>query len=423
MKRLICAFGLIGLMSAGLNAQDTPYVIMVSFDGFRHDYVARYDLPNFRAFLERGSQARGLLPSFPSKTFPNHYSLVTGLYPGHHGLVNNEFFDPDRREYYSMDVVERLRDPYYYGGTPLWRLAHEHNIRTASYFWVGSEIPGEGQHPDYCFPYDEEVPFSARVDQVLAWLKLPERDRPHFITLYFSSPDHEAHLYGPNSEQVAAALLDVDAMLGKLMAGIDESGLPVNVILVSDHGLKELEFRDETFIFLDEIMDVNNRSIVFVNAGSQVHFYLRDGTQRDSLAAALKVHASNFDVVRAGHFPRRWNFEHKRSGDLLLVAHPGYYFRNGNRKSYMKKRTYAAKFGVHGYDPDVEADMMGIFYACGPNIRPGITLPAFRNVHVYPLMARILGLDTPPIDGKFRVLKAIYRQPVSESRPARSASQ
>jgi alkaline phosphatase D len=423
MKRLICAFGLISLMCAGLNAQDTPYVILVSFDGFRHDYVERYDLPNFEAFLKRGSQARGLLPSFPSKTFPNHYSLVTGLYPGNHGLVNNEFFDPDRREHYSMDIVERLRDPYYYGGTPLWKLAREHNIRTASYFWVGSEIPDEGLHPDYYLPYDEEVPFGERVDQVLAWLRLPERERPHFITLYLSSPDHEAHLFGPNSRQVEQALHDVDTVLGKLMAGIDASGLPVNVILVSDHGLKELEFRNETFIFLDEILDLSNPSMVAVNAGSQVHFYLRDAAQRDSLAAVLKAGATNYDVVLSSQFPRRWNFEHKRSGDLLLVAHPGHYFRDKDRSSYMGKRAHAETFGVHGYDPDIEPDMMGIFYACGPNIRPGITLPAFRNVHVYPLVAKILGMQTPVINGKFRVLKRIYREPISANRPARLASQ
>ncbi|HEY8511606.1 MAG TPA: ectonucleotide pyrophosphatase/phosphodiesterase [Cyclobacteriaceae bacterium] len=422
MKRLIWVLGLFCVLTARLNAQDTPYVILVSFDGFRHDYVARYDLPNFRAFLERGSRAEGLLPSFPSKTFPNHYSLVTGLYPGNHGLVNNEFYDPDRKEHYSMDIVARLRDPYYYGGTPLWKLARQHNIRTASYFWIGSEIPDAGEHPDYYLPYDEEVPFSDRVDQVLAWLQLPEKERPRFITLYFSSPDHEAHLYGPNSPQVAQALRDVDEVLGKLVSGVDKSGLPVNIILVSDHGLKELEFRNETFIFLDEILNQSNRSVVAVNAGSQVHFYLRDAAQRDSLATVLKTKASNFDVVMPADFPRRWNFSHKRSGDLLLVAHPGHYFRDGDRKEYMSRRPYAEKFGVHGYDPDLEPDMMGIFYACGPNIRPGVVLPPFRNIHVYPLVARILGMETPTIDGKFRVLKRIYREAVIEKRPATSTA-
>jgi alkaline phosphatase D len=257
---------------------------------------------------------------------------------------------------------------------------------------------------------------------VLAWLQLPEKERPRFITLYFSSPDHEAHLYGPNSPQVAQALRDVDEVLGKLVSGVDKSGLPVNIILVSDHGLKELEFRNETFIFLDEILNQSNRSVVAVNAGSQVHFYLRDAAQRDSLATVLKTKASNFDVVMPADFPRRWNFSHKRSGDLLLVAHPGHYFRDGDRKEYMSRRPYAEKFGVHGYDPDLEPDMMGIFYVCGPNIRPGVVLPPFRNIHVYPLVARILGMETPTIDGKFRVLKRIYREAVIEKRPATSTA-
>lgn len=410
MKRFLPLSCLAILLCTGLMAQDTPYVVLVSFDGFRHDYVERFDLPNFKKFMEGGSSSKGLIPSFPSKTFPNHYSIVTGLYPGHHGLVNNEFYDPSKKEFYAMDQRDRLVDPYYYSGTPLWTLARQNGIKSASYFWVGSEIPDEGYHPDYYFPYEESVPFRERVDQVLEWLKLPARERPHFITLYFSSPDHEAHDFGPLSVQARKAAVVVDQMLGRLMKGIDNLSLPVNVILVSDHGLKEMEVQDDTYIFLDEIMDVDRESFIAVNAGSQVHFYLRDNEQRDSLITVLGDGDRPYTIVRSEEFPEPWNYQHQRSGDLMLVANPGHYFRDKDRKAYMKNRKVGDKFGVHGYDPDTEPDMVGIFYACGPNIEKGMEVPAFRNIHVYPLVARILGMPVPQIDGNLEVLRKIYKQ-------------
>ena len=410
MKRLLCLSCVAILLTTGLMAQDAPYVVLVSFDGFRHDYVERFDLPNFKRFIANGSSSKGLIPSFPSKTFPNHYSIVTGLYPGHHGLVNNEFYDPDKQEFYAMDHKDRIADPYYYSGTPLWTLAGKNGIKSASYFWVGSEIPEEGHHPDYYFPYKESVPFGERVDQVLEWLKLPMRERPHFITLYFSSPDHEAHRFGPLSAEAQKAAITADQLLGRLMDGIDGLSLPVNLILVSDHGLKELEVQDDTYIFLDEIMDVDREPFIAVNAGSQVHFYLRDNEQRDSLITVLSNGDRPYTIVRAEEFPESWNYQHQRSGDLMLVANPGHYFRDKDRNAYMRDRRVGDKFGVHGYDPDIEPDMVGIFYACGPNIEKGMELPAFRNIHVYPLVARILGMSIPSIDGNFSVLRKIYKQ-------------
>ena len=409
MKRFLCLFCVTVLLCTGLMAQDTPYVVLVSFDGFRHDYAERFNLPNFKKFIARGSSSKGLVPSFPSKTFPNHYSIVTGLYPGHHGLVNNEFYDPEKQEFYTMDQKDRVVDPYYYSGTPLWTLAAQNGIKSASYFWVGSEIPNEGYHPDYYFPYEESVPFADRVDQVLEWLELPERERPHLVTLYFSSPDHEAHRFGPLSAQAQQAAMTVDQMLGRLMTGIDGLSLPVNVILVSDHGLKELEVQEDTYIFLDEIMDTNHESFVAVNAGSQVHFYVRDNEQRDSLIAVLSDGDRPYRIVRAEEFRERWNYRHQRSGDLMLMAEPGHYFRDKDRKAYMRTRKVGDKFGVHGYDADIEPDMVGIFYACGPNIKQGVELPAFRNIHVYPLVARILGMPLPRVDGNFSVLRKIYK--------------
>lgn len=384
------------------------YVILVSFDGFRHDYVERYDLPNFKKFIKKGSAAQALIPSFPSKTFPNHYTIVTGLYPGNHGLVDNTFYDRIRNTVYSMSQREKVQDPYYYGGLPLWRLVQQHGMKSASYFWVGSEIPMDGLHPDYFYQYDGSVPFESRIDKVLEWLALPEIDRPRFITLYFSSPDHEAHEFGPVSPETRNAVHRADSLLGKLMNGLEKIELPVNVILVSDHGMREMEMKWETFIFLDEVIDTHSKKIEVVSSGTQTHIYTTHELQADSLYAAIKEREKNFKVLKKPDYKASWHYDHPRTGDLMLIAEPGYYFRDRGNDRFEQEGDIK-KFGVHGYDPYLVKDMWGIFYANGPNVKQGLTIPAFHNVHIYPFIAKILGVPVPDgIDGKEEVLFSIY---------------
>lgn len=388
--------------------EKTPYVILVSFDGFRYDYHQKFPTPNFTEFIAAGSHAEAMIPSFPSKTFPNHYSIVTGLYPGHHGLVDNSFYDPSRALYYAMSKKERVQDPYFYSGTPIWELASKANIGSASYFWVGTELPGN--HPDYYYPYSEAVPDTARVDQVLAWLAMPEKERPHFISLYFSSPDKEGHDHGPLSEENVAAIQNADKLLGRLMKGVKGSNLDINVILVSDHGMKELRRVESTFIFLDEVFNVKDTTIHFSNGGTQAHIYVDDKSVTDSLHSEILKKSSHFRVLKQSQFPEDWHYKNTRSGDLMIIADEGYYIRDGKREQFLKTLEIGTTFGVHGYDPKTVKDMYGIFYAAGPNIRQGVTLKPFENIHVYPLIARILQLPIPDIDGKFQVLKPVYKK-------------
>ncbi|MEJ7645823.1 MAG: ectonucleotide pyrophosphatase/phosphodiesterase [Chryseolinea sp.] len=385
--------------------QNTPYVILVSFDGFRHDYVDLFNAIHFKAFIKKGAQA-SLIPSFPSKTFPNHYTLVTGLYPGNHGLVDNSFYDPTRKVFYSMGNKARVRDPYFYGGKPLWQLARAHKIKSASYFWVGTEVPGDA--PDYVIPYNETIADSARVDQVLAWLALPSADRPHFITLYFSSPDTEGHDFGPESNETRQAVMHADSILARLMKGVEKVRLPVNVLLVSDHGMRGLKQEESSYIFLEEVMNTRDSSVRISNGGTQVHIYLKTERQ-DSLFALLRSKSLHFDVMTEDQFPARWHYQSQRSGDILLTAHDGYYFRDRSRKSYREANKKSSTFGVHGYDPSIVAEMKGIFYASGPNILPGARIDSFENIHVYPFIARILGLTIPKVDGSVDVLQKFYR--------------
>lgn len=406
MKRI---FWLCLLISGMTWAQEKPYVILVSFDGFRHDYVDRFDLPHFKSFEKKGSHAESLIPVFPSKTFPNHYSIITGLYPAHHGLVDNYFYDPERRETYSMKAKERVTDHYFYKGTPLWRLAYQAGIKSASYFWVGSELTAAGWHPDIFYPYQESVPFEDRVDKVIEWLSLPPNDRPHFITLYFSSPDHEADDYGPVAEETRQAALKADALLGRLMDGIDQLELPVNVIVVSDHGLKEMVVSNDTYIFLDELIDLESSTVHVVNGGSQTHVYADNPDRIDSLYSYLKSKEKNFRVFKREEFPPHWHYNNARAGDILIAANPGHYIQLKGRAKFMTSVVEGNKFGAHGYDPHEVKDMHGIFYAQGPNIKKKGFVSSFENIHVYPLVAKILQIGTPLIDGDFSVLEKIYK--------------
>jgi len=412
MKRILFFLPLllVGVLASGQKNNSLPYVILVSFDGFRHDYVSNFNPPNFKAFIAKGSQAGALIPSFPSKTFPNHYTLVTGLNPGNHGLVDNTFYDHDRDVIYGMRKKELVSDPYFYGGVPLWELAKRNNVKSASYFWVGSEMTDEARRPDYYFLFDDSVDPIVKVDQVIHWLKLPDRERPHLITLYFSSPDHEGHDYGPHAEQTKQAVLKADSLLGKLMEGVESTKLPVNVILVSDHGMYELTVNEETYIFIDELINRKDPTVKLVNGGTQTHLYFSDMKARDSVFSILKQKEGKFTVLKKEEFPARWNYHHERAGDVLIQAKPGYYIREGSRDQFNKSAKIGSKVGVHGYDPMVTTDVRGIFYAQGPNIKPGVLLMPFQNIHVYPLVAKILGLPLPKIDGDPAVLNKLYRK-------------
>jgi predicted AlkP superfamily pyrophosphatase or phosphodiesterase len=386
-------------------ANRTPYVVLVSFDGFRYDYVNRYQTPHFHKFIQEGSHAEGLIPSFPSKTFPNHYTLVTGLYPGNHGLVDNHFYDPAAKAKYSMKDRQIVHDTSYYGGTPLWQLAKQQGIKSASFFWVGSDVKIKGMLPDYYLEYNESIPDKNRIDQTIAWLELPEKDRPHFISLYFSFTDTQGHNTGTNSLETNEAVLRADSVLGLLTKRIAKLKLAVNIIVVSDHGMLELKQTEETFITLGKLFNISDTSVVYVNGGTQAHLYTRHA---DSLYHVLKEKENHFKVYRRQEFPAQWHYNHPRSGDVLIVADPGYYIQEVSNS--WSKPSAKNVFGAHGFDPYTVKEMQGIFYAKGPNIKRGITLPPFNNIHVYPLIAKILGLQIPVVDGDIAVLGKIVRK-------------
>lgn len=390
--------------------QERPYVIMISFDGFRHDYVEKFDAPNFKSFIANGASAEAMMPSFPSKTFPNHYTMVTGLYPGNHGLVDNSFYDPTLDVQYGMRNRALVENPAFYGGLPLWQLVQKNGMKSASYFWVGSETAIAGSFPDYYHIYDGDVNNDDRITAVIDWLKLPQDQRPNFISLYFSLVDSESHASGPNSEKTKNTVLEADRLLGLLMAELSNVDLPVNVIVASDHGMNEIQPRDENLFTTEDLLkDLDPSEFRFVSNGAHAHFYVSDKANIDKVYGTLKAKENHFKVYKKSEFPAQWHYDNDRVGDILIAMDEDYYLTSASNKA----RQIAAGItrGEHGFDPYTTEDMGAIFYANGPNIKAGAKLPKFENVHIYPLVAHILGITAlPEIDGKLEVLKSIYRR-------------
>lgn len=386
---------------------DSQYLILISLDGFRWDYAERFQPPNLMKFITAGVRAESMLSSFPSKTFTNHYTIATGMYPNNHGLVDNSYFDREKNLVFGMGRRELVEDGSWYGGTPIWVQAAKAGMTTASFFFVGSEADVQGVRPTYYYNYDGAIPNDQRVQQTLDWLKLPLAERPRFITLYFSDMDDVGHRHGPNADDLLREkLLALDASLGRLFDGLDATGLPVNVIIVSDHGMSPISVSQ--LLPIEQLED--NERYRTVNNGALAHLYLHPDTDGEAVYRDLKAKEKNYRVYRTAEVPY---FEtpptNPRWGEFIAMPNEGHYFVNartmGNRKSAGQ-----AEIGEHGFDPE-RRDMHGIFYAKGPALKTGMTIPSFKNIHVYPLMCRILGLEIPSdIDGKAAVLQGVLQR-------------
>ncbi|HCG69177.1 MAG TPA: alkaline phosphatase family protein [Gammaproteobacteria bacterium] len=380
----------------------TPIVVMLSLDGFRYDYLDQHPLqsPNLRQMAASGLQSTGLLPGFPSSTFSNHYSIVTGLYPGNHGIIGNGFYDRSRGERYRLGDRQAVEDGTWYGGEPLWVAAEKAGLRAASFFWVGSEADVQGIRPSYYKTYDGSIANSARVDQVLEWLSLPVGQRPNLVTLYFSTVDTIGHRFGPNSPQLRQAIASVDKDVGRLMAGLNKINQPIYLLISSDHGMQQVDHSQivylAQYIELEQWRGANQ----IITGSAYAFFYSADKVLLEQTASGLSE-VPGMLVLDPKDFPATLNFPQRgpRIPDLIAVVDAPKYisFRVGMGRSPPQ--------GAHGYLPQSKASMKGIFYATGPDITPGSVAPDIENVHLYPLVMEILGLTpSAPIDGDIRVL-------------------
>jgi alkaline phosphatase D len=387
------------------SAQSQHYVVLVSLDGFRWDYAKRDNATHLLSLARRGVSApEGMLPSYPSLTFPNHFTIVTGLYPEHHGLVANKFLDPDRGARYSLTDPASVTDGSWYGGIPLWSLAESQGMRTASLLWVGSEAKIAGFLPTWYAHYDdktERTPESqqARIDDTVALLHLPPADRPHLITIYFSEPDHEGHDFGPDALQTRAAELKMDAIVGKLEAALKATHLPIDLVIVSDHGMIKSQ---GDWINLDQFADLTG----FDSAGSLL--YGKTEADRARVYDQLKHASSQFVAYRLKNVPANLNFnQNPREGDPVIVATGPYAIRA--HAPAAGETDKPPTIGMHGFDPHLIPEMKASFFAAGPDLVPGKTVAPFENVNLYPWLAHMLGLHAPKSDGSLNILSATLR--------------
>jgi len=377
-----------------------PYVVLVSFDGYRYDYPKLYGATHLEAIGARGVSApEGMIPAYPSITFPNHYTIVTGLYPEHHGIVANHFYDPERKQHYASGDAKTNLDGSWYGGVPMWSLAEQQGMRSACFFWPGSEAEIAGERPTYYLHFDNSFPDNSRIEQVIAWLKLPPDKRPHFITLYFSNTDHAGHVDGPDSPQTAEAARYLDGIAGTLETKLDALHLPIDLIVVADHGMENVQ---GDWIDLERYAGLSD----FETDGP----FLYPKNEAAAEAAYEKLHGASdkFEVYRRTQFPRELHFDGTaRAGDPIVLETGPYLIRaHAGGKPDM-----ATIKGDHGFDPYRMKSMRAIFYAEGPDIRPGATVAPFENVNVYPMIAKILGLQIGAVDGDVKVLQGILRTP------------
>lgn len=382
--------------------QQKPYVILISADGFRHDMADKYQATNLISLRNKGVAARSMKPAFPSLTFPNHYSIVTGLYPAHHGIVNNTFYDLIKKKSYYIGS-KAVVDSSWYGGTPIWTLAEQQQMLSASFFWVGSEAAIQGVRPTYYYAYSTAISMKSRVAAVRKWLTLPEETRPHLITFYISDVDHEAHMHGPESPETGHAVKLVDEYIGALTKLTDSLKLPVNYIFLSDHGMVAVDTTRKKMLNLPQLIDTSQ--FIIPRASVVMHLYAKNKQAIEPAYRKLKANAGDFYSVyrTTTDIPARWHYNktddrYNRIGDIIIVAKPPYII------PWVPKNIR----GMHGYDNDVP-DIQATFYAWGPAFKQ-TSLESFNNVDVYPLIAKILGLTIhEKIDGSLKAVQKALR--------------
>ncbi|MCD9575999.1 ectonucleotide pyrophosphatase/phosphodiesterase [Flavobacterium soyae] len=395
-KYLTALLSLIFLsLSFILQAQSNKdtYVVLVSMDGFRWDYQKQFNLQNLKQIAKEGVHAKSMKPSYPSKTFPNHYSIVTGLYPDHHGIINNVFYDASLNESFSLSSKAK-NDSRFYGGNPIWNVAEQQGVKAASFFWPGSDI--DKRNPSYFKNYDNKIPYGARIDTVLKWLQLPEKQRPHLVTLYFDEPDHTGHNFGPLSPENKKMVIKMDSIMGELSKKLDQLtiGKQINLIIVSDHGMADIS-NDKKVAVLDYLKPewLGYKDVINPIMSLQA----KPGFQ-DSIAKTLKK-VPHIKFWKSTEVPKRLHYgTNPRVHDFVIEADKGW--------SLVGKESTHINGGTHGYDND-EKDMHAIFYAKGPAFKVDKIVPTFQNVSVYPLIAHILGLQIDQVDGKLSDVKSM----------------
>jgi predicted AlkP superfamily pyrophosphatase or phosphodiesterase len=406
--RVLAAVCLLASVAVAQAKYDTT-VILISIDGMRADYLDKYAPPELTRLAKEGVRARWMIPAYPTKTFPNHYTVATGLYPGNHGLVENNMWDAATGKTFGLHDRTAVEDPMWWGGEPIWITAQKQGRIAGAFFFPGTETLIQGIKPRFWRSYDGDIPNEERVDTVLSWFDLPQNERPTMITLYFSDVDDAGHSFGPDAEQTRDALHKVDRAIERLTSGLRKRGADVttNLIITSDHGMAAYKLRDA--IVLDRLFDVNDAAKIFWT-GEFTQIFPKPGMEDRIYNAIRSQLPPTAKIFRKADMPSRFRISKAgRIAPLIVVPQPGTVITNKERYSKAEREGNLDRTrGGHGYD-NKHPLMRASFIGYGPNFKEGYLSEPFESVDVYNLMSKILDLKPAKNDGKWSRIKRVLR--------------
>lgn len=396
------------LLAACATKPETPpapgLVVLVSIDGFRPDYLERGVTPTLSKLAADGVRAEAMRSSFPTLTFPNHYTIVTGMRPDRNGIVNNTMFDPGHPGvmFSLSNRVVNTQPHWWNDAAPIWVSAEQQGVRTGTMFWPGSEVEIRGVRPQDWVVFDQSMSSASRVDRALSWLDRPAAERPRFLTLYFDIVDTAGHHHGPDSAETNAAVAETDAAMKRFLDGLAARGLAgnANIIVTSDHGMAPVS--TERMVDMDAIIAPSLVRYAW-HPGPLAGLEPAEGQTLDVLTPALGRHG-HVECWKKEAMPARFHFgTHRRVPSVVCMADTGWTLNSAS-----VRRSYAVRGGAHGYDPE-DPLMAALFIAHGPAFKSGVVVPAFDNVHVYPQLADLLGVKPEATDGDPAVLAPARR--------------
>jgi len=383
-----------------------PTVILISLDGFRHDYLDKYQPKTLNELARKGVRAKWLIPVFPTKTFPNHYTIATGLYPEHHGIIENNIFDFDT--IFTLDKRPEVQNPRWWLGEPIWVTAGKQNQIAASYFFPGTETDLQDLRPTFFKEYNGKAPNALRVDKILAWLDLPIEKRPTMLTLYFSDVDDAGHEFSPEAEETRYAVLEVDDNIKRLVDGLKTRKIfeQVNLIIVSDHGMATVDRNNS--VFLDDIFDFDKTERILWT-GEIVQIFPK-ANEETNIIKTLQSQIKHATCWLKSEIPERFHYRASpRIAPIICSAEEGWVLTNHKRFGEWRERDELKGLrGAHGYDNQLET-MRATFIAHGAAFKRGALVEPFENIHIYNLMCKILGLTPAKNDGDFEKVKVMLR--------------